>query len=403
MCEMLKSKLMRVGLDGQALVGEIPTGFGIYTRLLERSLSEMQARGELEYLVFKPKNEKKPLRSVAQRLLWERVSLPFEVTKARRSLGINLFHSPCLGAPYPLSIPLVVTVHDLILLKNPPLGAFARYYFTRIVPAGWRRASLIICDSETVRAELLEFSRLKEEQVKVVHLYSRFESKEGANLNLPAEKSRVPYKFLVVSSLERRKNLELVLKAFAMLPQSLRDHCLLQVAGLELSSAAGSKVLSEQLQISGRVQFLGYLREHDLKKAYQDAFLLISASKEEGFDLPPLEAMSLGTPVLLSDIPVHREIYGHSMVLPTGVVGESSNSGGQAYCAGLSSAARPPFFFSPERPDELSNLFTLSIQDSSFYERLLDVAQSISSFYSSSRFQEGLLSAYLSCLQSSVS
>jgi len=401
---------MRIGVDGQALVGRIPTGFGIYARLLERALDELQAEGALSYHIFKPRSEDKPLRTVKDRLIWERWRLPARIQAETRARGLDIFHSPCLGAPFPARVPIVVTIHDLIQIRHPPRGVAARYYFCGIVPAGWKRASLILCDSDTVKKEVLEYLRIPQDRVQVIYLYSRFEQKKtigdwkdrgGLDLEVGAEIMKTTedaredanwartkdavFNLLLVGSIEPRKNFQLALEALSKLPKTIRDKCAISIAGLAKKGAEELSSQAQRLGLEGKINFLGYLSEQKLLETYKQAFLLIAPSKDEGFNLPPLEAMSLGVPVLLSDIPVHREVYS---------LKEDAPGKRQDLTKDSAESKEHPGFFSPDLAEELAELIARAIEDESFREKLKEFGRRISSTLTAERFKRELLSAY---------
>ena len=398
---------MRIGVDGQALVGGIPTGFGVYAKLLERALSELQAEGRLSYHIFKPGSQDKPLRTVADRLFWERFQLPRLIRGEDAMRTLDIFHSPCLRAPFPIRMPLVVTIHDLITITHPPKGIAARYYFCGILPAGWKRAKLILCDSSTVKNEVVEYLQIPHDRVRVIYLYSRFERKRRSAvceeeseqyLDIKGEAfdggkrgqgvnagEGAVFSLLLVGSLERRKNFQLAVQALSKLPKTVRDRCALNIAGLGEKGAEELLMHARRLGLEERIKLLGYLSEKELFKTYKKAFLLIAPSKEEGFNLPPLEAMSLGVPVLLSDIPVHREVYS---------VREKAHGERVDSSEGSAKDEKYPGFFNPDSPQELAELIARTIEDESFYEKLKDFGRRIASALSMERFKRELLSAY---------
>ncbi len=387
---------MHILVDGQALVGSIPTGFGIYTRLLTQALQKLSEEKKISHKLFTPEPKEKALRSVAERLLWERVKLPIRINSYTAKREASLFHSPCLGAPHPINIPLLVTIHDLILLKSPPLGIFAKYYFQNIVVAGWRRAKLIVCHSETIKQEVIQFLRIPEERVYVVPLYSRFESK-NTKRKLTIEKPHsAPFTLLLVGSFEKRKNFEIVLHSISLLPNDLRKDCVIEYAGISINNGQEILEVAKSLNLQNQVHLLGYLSEDALLEAYLRAFVLIAPSKEEGFDLPPLEAMSLGVPSILSNINVHKEIYGTNQVFNGNAKFSSVN-----LKIPLAKYENFSIFFDPNSPEELAGIISKLILDKDFYESLHKRALILSKLYTSELFKENMLRAYKKCVQKS--
>ena len=114
-----------------------------------------------------------------------------------------------------------------------------------------------------------------------------------------------PY-FLTVGTLEPRKNLERLLDAHEQVFQQCG-------APLYLVGAYGWKqeeVLRRVEASRGAVRWLGRVDDAFLAALYERAAAVVACSLDEGFDYPSVEAMVFGAPVILSDIPVHREVVG---------------------------------------------------------------------------------------------
>lgn len=362
---------MRVGLDGQALVGGIPTGFGIYAELVQRALAELAARVDgLAYEVFRPMPEDRPLATTLQRLRWEQWELPARIRGAMRTRGLDLFHSPCLGAPRSPSVPLIATVHDLILARAPGRGWLSRWYFGHLIPSGWRRARLLITDSASVRDELAHAYRIPRERMVVIELTSRFHGRERQS-----ERPQPPWDFLLVGTHERRKNFALAITAFAALPRKLREASRLLIVGQRTPHTQALISLAQELGVSAQLGFAGYQPADELAATCRASTALVFPSTMEGFGLPPLEAMSLGVPVLQSDIPVHREVYAEA---------EGKHN---------------PGFFDPHSPEQLTELMRQVAEDDSFRAQLVGFGDAMNSKLSPDRFRLKLLDAYRKALQ----
>ena len=116
-----------------------------------------------------------------------------------------------------------------------------------------------------------------------------------------------PY-LLCTGTLEPRKNLPRLIAAFASLPRSLRERFDLVLAGARGWNEA--ETFAAVHAHAGLVRTLGYVEDADLRALYRRAEAFAFPSLGEGFGLPVLEAMTAGTPVLASDLPVLREVGG---------------------------------------------------------------------------------------------
>jgi len=129
---------------------------------------------------------------------------------------------------------------------------------------------------------------------------------------------------VVVSNLYAYKRIDEVLAAFAA-ERGLHDSYKLVIAGDEIEVGLRGRLedLASALGCAESVWFTGFLTRDELLDLYQRAAALVSASRQEAFPLPPGEALALSVPVVLSDIPSHRELYGRwaSLVPPGDVAG----------------------------------------------------------------------------------
>ena len=207
---------------------------------------------------------------------------------------------------------LVATVHDLTY-KNFPwtLHADTLRSLARHLDRTLARARLVLTDSDAVGSELLRYGKCRPEALRVIHLGPRHERVKDGPLppGIPARYA------LHVGTFEPRKNLPMLLRAW----QQLHDveHVVLP---LVLCGAPGwhrhelDTLLSDG-KAAGWLINLGYVLDADLAALYRHAAFVCCPSLYEGFGLPVLEAMAAGTPVVASDIPVHREVAGDAAVL----------------------------------------------------------------------------------------
>jgi glycosyltransferase involved in cell wall biosynthesis len=224
--------------------------------------------------------------------------------------GCDVLWAPAV-APLALSadVPLVLTVHDLSFEHRA--RDFTRYerLWHRIARPRWlaKRATRIISVSDAVRAELIDEWGVEPHKVVTVP--------SGPGRELPGRDGRTaagddergngaarlePGYVLAVGALEPRKRPELLVEA----------HARARAAGLRAELVfAGDGSLRRRLAGSG-VRVLGHVPDEHLASLYRDALALTCVSREEGFAFTPLEALALGTPAVVADLPVFGETLG---------------------------------------------------------------------------------------------
>lgn len=196
----------------------------------------------------------------------------------------------------------VITVHDVIAHHYPTRNFIDTVFNTRVVPRLAHRISGVITVSETSRADIAAIYRLHPDRVAVVH--NGFDLTRWRPVPAPAAAVGPDY-LLVVGANRPYKN------ALELLQQ--RD---LWAGRYRIKIIASDTRYGRELRryvaeqgLDACVDFLDALHEAELIGLYQHCAALVFPSLMEGFGRPPLEAMALGRPVILSDIPVHREFF----------------------------------------------------------------------------------------------
>jgi glycosyltransferase involved in cell wall biosynthesis len=218
--------------------------------------------------------------------VWYPAVLPARAARAQ----LDVLHCPTFRAPFHSSVPLVVTFHDLAVLRQPEaFNAWTRRYSSFALPRVARAAAKIIAVSEFTKRELVELLSVPPGNISVIpNAVAPLFRREG-----PASEGDF---VLAVSTLEPRKNLQTLVDAFAR--ADLGD-CELRVAG-----AQGWGDIS----VNGdRVRYLGFVSDEELASLYRGARCVAYVSRYEGFGLPVLEALACGAPVVAADLPPIRE------------------------------------------------------------------------------------------------
>ena len=229
---------------------------------------------------------------------------PMLMRRRLRRFGDHVYHGSSFYLP-PFAGPSIATFHDLSIYRYPECHPPERVAFmTKEIPVALRRASFLITDSEYIRREVIEFFDWPADRIKAIPLGVSDEF-HPRNMELTAG---VLDKFglqhggyaLCVATIEPRKNIGALLRAYGSLPIALRTRYTLVLAG---DRGWRSESLHEQIgqgQSQGWLRYLGYVDTADLPALYAGARGFVFPSLYEGFGLPLLEAMASGLPVLTS-------------------------------------------------------------------------------------------------------
>lgn len=197
----------------------------------------------------------------------------------------------------------IVVVHDLSHIHHPDCHPRRRIlYFNRYFDASLKRSSHIVTVSRAIEREVCtRYGFTKATTVASPACSSAFRRREAEECQPIREKYRLPSRFiLTVCTMEPRKNLEGLIDAYCRLPDQIRRSVPLVTVGAEGWKNDRIKERLRNMASRGEAFVLGYVPEQDLPGLYSLATLFAYVSLYEGFGIPVVEAMSCGTPVIVS-------------------------------------------------------------------------------------------------------
>jgi glycosyltransferase involved in cell wall biosynthesis len=310
---MREAAASRIEVNASVL-GEHPTGLGVYTREVVRGLI---AQGRLEgasvytsapdglvemgrdVRIVPVQNKHTGTAGHIARLVWLQTGFRASVVRDRADLIYSTVPEGIMRLPP--GIRQVITVHDIIPVRFPVLHRNLVWYYRAVVPMLLRSSAAVICNSEYTKADLLKWCGLSGLDVQVVS--------EGFDVDtfaaMPVSGEAVPRGLespylLWVGDMRPYKNLERVLTAFARIRKP--GMSLAVVGKTDARFYPAILETTQRLGLAGSVRFLGYVSDSELACLYRHAVALVFASLYEGFGLPPLEAMASGCPVIASDV-----------------------------------------------------------------------------------------------------
>lgn len=228
---------------------------------------------------------------------------------ACRGVGADLAHVPYWGAPLRCTMPVVVTVHDLTteLVREYRRRPTARLY-NALVAAAARGAAHVITDSHSSRVDVIDHLGVPDERVTAIYLGvdERFTTESEFLLDMAVQQKYGldDFYILYLGGYALHKNVTTLLLAYTYVSQALGEDYPLILAGKRPEPGGTTPDYAgyiEELGLSERVRWIGYVDEEDKPALYRQASCFVFPSRMEGFGLPPLEAMACGVPVVTTD------------------------------------------------------------------------------------------------------
>lgn len=317
---------MHICIDTRGAKLYAGTGIGTYTaRLLENIISIdshnryslfwpndgydfLLGRDNIDLTLFGEKNKK----------FWDEIFLPTQVKKS----GCDVFHLPQngLGLPRSKHCSCIATVHDLIPYVMPETcGKSYLDKFLEEMPYILEECDRIITVSNYSKQDIIKYFKLPEDKISVTYLAadSRFRlmEKEKAWEFLKKEYSYSNDFILYLGGFSPRKNVDGLLEAYKRLYRQLPGYYDLVLLGASKDNHYELKKKVDDMGLSDRVVFAGYVPYEHLPYFYNCSTLFVYPSLYEGFGLPPLEAMTCGTPTITTNVTSIPEVVGDGALL----------------------------------------------------------------------------------------
>jgi len=318
---------MNIGIDAR-FVGPQGTGLGKYTEKLVENLVALDKKNTYKiflrqsnwsYLKFVAKNFTKVLADVPWYSMEEQLKMP----GIYNTQNLDLLHIPHFNVPILYRGKFIVTIHDLIhhkfsqesaTTKNPLIFKTKRFAYKRIIKNAVLKSTKIITPSNYVKREIVKTFGLNENKIVVTYEAAEEEYASNCKPALPAgrletinDKQAKKESFLLyVGNTYPHKNITKLLEAILLLPKNVT-----------LSIVCPRDVFKDRLEneilakdLKDRVSVLPYQNVNSLTKIFAQSNAYVFPSLEEGFGIPGLNAMAAGLPLVASNIPTLKEVYG---------------------------------------------------------------------------------------------
>lgn len=308
---------MRIGIDARLIKEK---GLGRYIRNLLYELQEIDKKNE--YFIFLLRRDvadfsfNRNFTKVVADFRWYTIKEQTQFPKVLSKLNLDLLHVPHFNAPIFFKGKTVVTIHDLIhqhvdtkhaSTLNPVLYRIKRAGYKKVFSAAVNRSSKIITVSRFVKKQLEQEWGIDSKKIVVTYegIDKSFGKKESKEI-LQKYNIKPPFIFYVGNA-HPHKNIEALVKGFVKLRQNYQDLQLVLVGDDDFFWPKLRRTTDNK-----DIIFTGKVSDEELTTLYKNAQAFVTASLEEGFGLPILEAFSLGCPVVSSNKGSLPEIGGEA-------------------------------------------------------------------------------------------
>lgn len=367
---------MRIGIEAQRIFRKNKHGMDYVVLQEIKELQQFDTHNE--YFVFVAPGEDRCLEDsknvhiieIGGNIypIWEQITLP----KAVSELKLDLLHCTSNTAPIRCSVPLVLTLHDIIFMEprdksNKSLYQNMGWLYRRlVVPRILKKCKYIITVSDFERNNII--TKLGIPSERMVMIYNGYNEwfKPLKDLDMKYRKYiKEPGYFFFLGNTDPKKNTERTLIAYSKYLELSKVKRKLLMADLDKSYLDDIIVKNHIENIYPNIQMPGYIVNSDLPYIYNNAFAFLYTSLRESFGIPLLEAMACGTPVITSNTSSMPEIGGRNAIL-----------------------------VNPESPGEIAQMMIKLEKDRDFYDQQKELGIKRAKLFSWRQTAEQLLEVY---------
>lgn len=312
--------MKKIGIDARLLM---QTGVGVYLRNLLYYLSELKTPN-LRFYIYLRSQDFSEIKFKSPNFLkkkadfhWHTFGEQMGFLKRINKDKLDLMHFTYFSYPILYSRPFIMTIHDLIPYKYKTGLATTKnkiiYYikysvYKSLISNAVNKAEIVLTPSNQVRHEIIdEFGTKFKNKVVALHEGVDYKLKITKEDNRLKKNYMNPY-FLYVGNFYPHKNIENLIRAFSKVDSKIH----LVLTGPDDFFSRRLAALIKKLKQNQRVIFHKNAARGEIVFLYKNALALVHPSYAEGFGLTLAEAANYKLPVIASDIPVFKEIFGNN-------------------------------------------------------------------------------------------
>lgn len=307
---------MKIGIDAKWFFNGPPSGRHVVRSLVQNIIA---VNSKHEIYVFLDKKDSKSqfpfdVTKAKRIYLWARINLvsnlfiiPYLIKKNKIDCFIAQNFSPLVGSACRISF-----IHDIIFESHPEFFPLRERIYFKPMKFLAKHSNFIFTVSESEKKRLIQYGYNTQDKIKVIHNgvdTSKFKvvnKQDKKQIKKAKEIYKLPEKYILyVGRINFRKNLIKLVEAINKITDK---EVKLVLAGKKDWKNEDIEDIIDSLSLKDRIIMIGYVEDEFLPIIYSLAKLLCYVSYEEGFGLPPLEAMASGIPVIVSDIEVVKEV-----------------------------------------------------------------------------------------------
>jgi glycosyltransferase involved in cell wall biosynthesis len=309
---------LRIGVDGRYA----ESGGGGISRYVHELIQGVLASGDIPVVISTKKialqykdAEYVVLPKKFHWIFWEQIQLPLLL----RKLNLDIYHASAnSGIPFFLDLPTILTIHDIIPLSDKgyfdqsKLPYLAKILYVFGIKISLYKSNAVIVTSKVILDDLSEFFTYNSQKSSVIPMgvdKAFFDTKKESDKKILTRYSiPTPY-ILNFGGIDKRKNIDGLLRAFALFSDSKRNKTHLVITGGDNAQVQSCKKMATELGLQKVVLFPGWLHHLDLPIIVRNAQFVLYPTFAEGFGLPVAETVASQIPIVTSHLPTIKSLH----------------------------------------------------------------------------------------------